>query len=70
LPPGYLEHLASGERDEALAAVLSVWSPIRTLDPFWGNFRVGGDPAGIVGDEDFSASHAPILGDHVKSGHT
>jgi hypothetical protein len=26
---GYLEHFASGEPDEAPAAVLSVWSPIR-----------------------------------------
>ena len=26
--------------------------------PFWGNFRVGGHPTGIVGDEDLSASHA------------
>jgi hypothetical protein len=43
LPLGYLEHLASGGRDEALAAVLGVWSPTRTLRPFWG-FRLGGHP--------------------------
>ena len=25
---------------------------------FWSYFRIAGDPTGIVGDEDFSASHA------------
>jgi hypothetical protein len=31
LPLGYLEHLASGGRDEVLAAVLSELSPIQKL---------------------------------------
>jgi hypothetical protein len=28
------------------------------VTPFWSYFRVGDHPTGIVGDEDFSASHA------------
>jgi hypothetical protein len=28
------------------------------ITPFWSYFLVAGDPTGIVGDEDFPASHA------------
>jgi hypothetical protein len=44
--------------------VLVGWSPTRTLHPFWGNFRVGGDspetPECLVPELDL------ILGDNAR----
>ena len=35
------------------------WSPTRTLHPFWGNFRVGGDSPGTM-DRGFQALNERI----------
>jgi hypothetical protein len=51
----YLE--ANARFQLPLAPVFGVpggWSPIGTLHPFWGNFRVGGDSTATLEDSNFS----------------